>query len=464
MNKRFLPSMQYLLIGLDLLSLNLIYCTACYYYQEHFIKGLYFEYAFFMLYLNVAWLVIALVINEYGEKNIISFELFSKRSMHAFVYFLLLGNAYLFFSHQFNISRTFTIVVLISFALSLLFNRFLYLFIYHYYKKNGNLMNKVVIIGYNNLSKKLAGYLEKDFSNKSIIGFCEEPENVHELSNYPILSNVSDTLFACREHGASEIYSTIAPDQNPDIYRIINDAEFNCIRFRMIPNLEMFIDVHGRIDFLNDMPVISLRNEPLEDFSNRMKKRFFDVVFSAVVIVFLLSWLMPIIALLIKLSSKDPVLFLQNRLGRDNKIFKVYKFRTLRTNDNDHDFKQVTKNDNRVLKVGRFLRKTSLDELPQFFNVFMGHMSICGPRPHPLALNDTYKKIVDKYMVRQFLKPGITGWAQVNGFRGETINAVKMQKRIEFDLWYLENWNLWLDVKIIFLTAFKMVKGDENAF
>ncbi|HLK28111.1 MAG TPA: undecaprenyl-phosphate glucose phosphotransferase [Puia sp.] len=464
MSKRFLPSMQALLLTMDLVALNLVYIIACYYFQNHFIRGLYTLYAFFMAYLNISWLIISFVVKQYSEKNMMSFELFSKRSTQAFIYFLLLGNIYLFFSHQFYISRMFTVIVLMSFAFALLFNRFLYLIISNYYKKNGALSNKVVIIGYNNLSKKLAGYLERDFSNKSVVGFCEESENVNELSNYPILSNVSSALDICMEHGASEIYSTIAPEQNPDIYRLIDNAELNCIRFKVIPDLKFFVDGHGQIDFINDIPIISLRPDPLEDISNRMKKRAFDIVFSSLVIIFLLSWLIPIIALLIKLSSRGPVFFVQDRLGRDNKIFKVYKFRTLRHNRNEKGFKQVTKNDDRIFALGKFLRKTSLDELPQFFNALLGQMSICGPRPHPLALNDAYKKIVDKYMVRQFLKPGITGWAQVNGFRGETENALKMKRRIEFDLWYLENWSLWLDVKIIFLTVFNMFKGEANAF
>jgi len=464
MSRRFLPSMQFLLASLDLLSLNLIFCVASYYYKEHFIKGLYFEYAFFMLFLNVAWLITAVIVNEYGQENIGSFESFSKRSLRAFTYFILLGLVYLFFSHQFLISRSFAVLVLTSFALALIFNRFLYLFIYSYYKKHGDLLNKVVIIGYNPLSRKLAGYLERDFSNKTVVGYCEEYEKVDELSNYPILSNIRGAMAACMEHGASEIYSTIAPGQHPEIYNLINEAELNCIRFKVIPDMQLYISKSGQIDFLNDLPIISLRNDPLEDIGNKMKKRLFDVIFSMLIVIFLLSWLMPLIALVIKLTSKGPVFFRQKRLGKDNKIFKVLKFRTMKIVEDDKDFRQATKGDDRITPIGRFLRKSSLDELPQFFNVIAGHMSVCGPRPHPLALNDTYKKIVDQYMVRQFLKPGITGWAQLNGFRGETRETSKMKKRIEFDLWYLENWSLWLDVKVIFLTAFKMIKGDANAF
>jgi putative colanic acid biosynthesis UDP-glucose lipid carrier transferase len=456
--------MQSVLVGLDLLFLNAIFCSACYYFQAQFVKGLYFYYAVFMLYLNIAWLCTALVVNQYSEKSISSFEGFAKRSVRAYVYFLLLGVTYLFFSKQVYISRLFTMVVLLGFALALLFNRFLYIFLFSHSRSIGLHLNKVVIVGYNDVSKKLASYLEKDLSSKSVVGFCESLENVKELSHYPILGNIDEVLAVCEEYGVSEIYSTIAPHQNPEIGRLIHDADFNCIRFKVVPDLGYFISRLGQIDYLNDLAVISMRPEPLEDVGNRIKKRMFDIVFSLAVTVFILSWLFPLIAVLIKLSSKGPVLFIQKRSGRNNKVFNVLKFRTLAHQKEEHGFQQVRKHDNRVFPFGRFLRKTSLDELPQFFNVLAGQMSVCGPRPHPLPLNDAYKSVVDNFMVRQFLKPGITGWAQVNGLRGETESKGKMARRVEADLWYLENWSFWLDVKIVFLTIFNAVKGEENAF
>jgi putative colanic acid biosynthesis UDP-glucose lipid carrier transferase len=217
------------------------------------------------------------------------------------------------------------------------------------------------------------------------------------------------------------------------------------------------------IDYLKEIPVISLRKEPLEDLGNRIKKRIFDIVVSAMVIVFVLSWLIPLVSLLIWLESRGPVFFAQPRTGKNNKSFLCLKFRSMKTN-NAAQAKQATKNDDRITKVGKFLRRTSLDEFPQFINVFRGEMSLVGPRPHMLQHTDQYSRIIGQYMVRQFLKPGITGWAQVNGFRGETKAVEQMEKRVEHDLWYLENWNLFLDMKIIFMTAFNTIKGDKNAF
>jgi lipopolysaccharide/colanic/teichoic acid biosynthesis glycosyltransferase len=179
--------------------------------------------------------------------------------------------------------------------------------------------------------------------------------------------------------------------------------------------------------------------------------------------VFVFSWLFPIIAIIIKLNSKGPVFFKQKRSGLDNDNFGCYKFRSMYF-DEKRDGVQATKGDSRITTVGAFLRKTSLDELPQFLNVLLGQMSVVGPRPHPLWLNDKYRDNIEKYMLRHFIKPGITGLAQVKGFRGETTDPVMMERRIKMDVFYLENWSFLLDIKIIFMTVFGFLKGDENAF
>jgi putative colanic acid biosynthesis UDP-glucose lipid carrier transferase len=354
-------------------------------------------------------------------------------------------------------------VVLSSILISLLINRFLYLGIYYYFKKKLWLVSKVVIIGYNPLSKKLVDYLSEDSLNKEVIGFCEEYENVHELSNYPILSNVSNALEVCKLHGATEIYSTVAPEHNHALYQLIQGADDNCIRFKIVPDMGFFFKKQMHIDYLKEIPVISLRNEPLEDIGNRIKKRIFDIVISFFVVVFILSWLIPIIGLLIWLQSKGPIFFAQTRTGKNGKDFTCLKFRSMKVN-RYANLRQATANDDRLTPIGKFLRRTSLDEFPQFLNVLRGNMSIVGPRPHMVKHTDEYSRLVGQYMVRQFLKPGITGWAQVNGYRGETRTLDMMQKRVEHDLWYLENWSLFLDMKIMAMTAFNTLKGDSHAF
>ena len=193
-----------------------------------------------------------------------------------------------------------------------------------------------------------------------------------------------------------------------------------------------------------------------------MLKRAFDLVFSTVVLICSPVIFIPI-AIAVKLSSPGPVFFKQKRTGFKGKEFNCYKFRTMRVNA-DSDEVQATRNDPRKTRVGEFLRKTSLDELPQFINVFLGDMSVVGPRPHMVKHTLDYSKIIDKYMLRHLIKPGITGWAQVNGYRGETRELWQMERRVEYDVWYIEHWNFWLDIKIIFLTVFNAFKGEKNAF
>ena len=192
-------------------------------------------------------------------------------------------------------------------------------------------------------------------------------------------------------------------------------------------------------------------------------KRSFDILFSLFIILFVFSWLYPILALLIKLESRGPVFFIQLRTGRNNTHFKCYKFRSMRVN-NEADKKQATLNDHRITRIGAFMRKTSLDELPQFFNVLLGNMSIVGPRPHMISHTEEYSQLTEKYTSRHLLRPGITGWAQVLGLRGEVKNAEAILKRVEADVWYLKNWSFQLDLKIIFLTFLITLKGDKNAY
>ncbi|MFI5162384.1 MAG: exopolysaccharide biosynthesis polyprenyl glycosylphosphotransferase [Sphingobacteriales bacterium] len=208
-------------------------------------------------------------------------------------------------------------------------------------------------------------------------------------------------------------------------------------------------------------PALSPGTEPGR-LLNRMVKRAFDICLALFVIVFIMSWLVPVLAVLIKSESKGPVFFRQLRSGRNNKPFACYKFRSMKVNSAS-DERQARRGDDRITKIGAFIRRTSIDELPQFFNVLFGNMSTVGPRPHMLSHTKQYEQLIDTYMLRHFLKPGITGWAQVNGLRGEA-NTESMQKRVELDVWYLENWSFLLDLKIILLTIRNSIKGDENAF
>jgi putative colanic acid biosynthesis UDP-glucose lipid carrier transferase len=211
------------------------------------------------------------------------------------------------------------------------------------------------------------------------------------------------------------------------------------------------------------MPILSLKREPLEDFGNSFRKRSFDFTVSLFAVVFILSWLIPLLGILIFLESPGPIFFKQVRTGRNNKNFNCLKFRSMKMNK-DSDVNQATRNDKRVTFIGSIIRKTSLDEFPQFINVLKGDMSIVGPRPHMVKHTSDYSKLVEGYMSRHFLKPGITGWAQIHGYRGEIKEAQQIIKRVEADIWYSENWSFWLDVKIVFLTILHLITSNKNVY
>ncbi len=463
MNKQLKNYLQKSLIAMDLLALNMAYILSHFIFDSRIEETAFRAYLQFWIILNTFWLVIAFICRTYSDSNIIHFESFTKRTAQVYLLWLIAILFYLFFSRQFEVSRYFIFVTILIFGISLFMNRFLYLGIQNYFKKRNQLSNKVLIIGYNETAKKLENYFEEEGFNAHLLGFVEDEKNVTELTRHPIISDIKHTIQTAIDLDVQEIFSTITPEQNKEIYTLMNKAESECIRFKIVPDLSIFINKPVIINYVRDLPVLSLRSEPLDDVGNRFKKRTLDVVVSALVCIFVLSWLVPLLGLLIKLESRGPIFFVQIRSGRNNKTFRCYKFRSMRVNK-ESDTKQATKNDNRITRIGKFIRKTSLDEFPQFFNVLKGEMSLVGPRPHMVKHTTDYSKIVDQFMVRQFLKPGITGWAQVNGLRGEITDNEQIINRVNEDLWYLENWTIWLDIRILFLTVYKVFKGDEKAF
>ena len=380
-----------------------------------------------------------------------------------FFLFTVAALIYLYFMREIGISRLFMFIFFVAFSCSVFFNRLIYLFTYLYFRKKDYLVKRVLIIGHNDVARKLAMELENQGMHMQIVGFCEEETNIHELSTYPILSNRAQAVQISAEYKVNEIYSTILPEQDRSIYALMEEADLALIRFKLVPDLTYFVKRPMYVNYIGDIPILSPRSEPLDDIANRIKKRGIDLAISIMAILFVLWWLIPIISLLIWLESKGPVFFVQKRSGVNNETFNCLKFRSMKMNTEANQ-KQATRDDDRFTKIGRFLRKTSLDEFPQFFNVLTGNMSIVGPRPHMLQHTEDYSQLYDQYMIRQFLKPGITGWAQIHGHRGEITSLNDIKNRVEHDLWYMENWNQWLDFKIIFLTAYNMIRGEENAF
>lgn len=460
MNSRYVNLFRFFFVCIDLLALNIIHYALTIATDRIPYKG---EQKYLLLFLvaNMAWLISAYGTSLYINDSVPSFERFARRTMKSFAIYVAVMGLFIFVYH-YPYSRLFIMLNFVSFGAILLCSRLVLLAGNFYMTKSNKTIKKIVIVGYNDISKKLAySFLQKN--NFQLDGYFENPKHIKELSILPIIGNIGECVPYAIENNINEIYSTISPEINSSIYDMAQLAEKSLIRFKFVPDFKLYVNRNTHIEYMDEFPILSLRPEPLEDMNNSIKKRFFDIVISTLTIIFILSWLVPLMAILIKLTSKGPVFFVQLRSGKDNRQFRCYKFRSLAVND-DANVKQVTKDDNRITKLGRIMRKTNLDEMPQFFNVLKGDMSVVGPRPHMLQHTENYSKILSEYMIRHFLKPGITGWAQINGCRGEIKNDSQLRKRIKHDIWYMENWSLLLDIKIIFLTIYNTIKGDKNAF
>lgn len=281
-------------------------------------------------------------------------------------------------------------------------------------------------------------------------------------SNANVRGRIEDVKPFVLENNVDEIYCSLNEISNEQLKDLVDFADENNRTLKFIPDTKEIFSKNLKIDYYEMFPVLSLRKTMLHDPVTKAFKRGFDIAFSMLVIVLLLSWLTPILAILIKLESRGPVFFKQGRPGIDEKEFFCYKFRSMRINKTTEQ--EASKNDPRVTRIGRILRKTSLDEMPQFLNVLIGDMSVVGPRPHLWSQNKAYGTRIKKYMVRHYVKPGITGLAQVRGYRGEIETDEDMVNRIKFDVFYIENWSILLDLKIIVQTVINIFKGEEKAY
>lgn len=411
---------------------------------------------------NYLWLLSAVYFGLYSRKFIHSLTHIYKLTFKSFILFTFLFFPYIALSNGNPSSTGFLVQFYLVIMVLMLVNRFLYTISEKLLKKYFKITQSVAILGSNDMSMRLAGYFQESDNHFTFEGFLSKDDTSYLDSSGCVLPSIVNQIESAAHSGIKDIYVSLGADRHTEYVLLQKEAEKHCMRLKLVPDIaNSSIVNHLKISYMGGFAVLSHRNEPLEEIENRFKKRCFDIVFSSLVIVFILSWLYPIIGLIIKLQSPGPVLFKQLRSGKNNKSFVCYKFRSMKVNEG---FRQATKDDDRITKIGKFLRKTSLDELPQFFNVLKGDMSTIGPRPHVLTMTKEYSQIINQYMVRHFLKSGITGWAQVNGFRGETKDPELMRKRVEYDIWYLENWSMWLDIKIIFKTIIQVAKGDENVY
>lgn len=372
---------------------------------------------------------------------------------------LLLVITIVLFIQQIDISRTFILLTQLYFSVLIFIWRFLFFYSVRLYRKRGFNYRNIVVVGYGELSHELERYFRAhpEYGYK-LLGFFDKRGHGKN-----ILGEVKSLFSYCTKNPVDEIYCCLPYVRYSQIKEIIDFSDNNFIKVKLIADFRGFSLKGVELERYDYIPVLNVTSMPLDDRKSLLVKRFFDVIFSSLIILFIFSWLFPLVALAIKLDSKGPIFFKQKRTGRGNETFWCLKFRTMYVNGKS-EIKQATKGDSRITKVGEFLRKTSIDELPQFFNVFNGSMSVVGPRPHMLRHTEEYSKVVEKFMVRHFVKPGITGLAQAKGYRGETKTVVSMKNRVKLDRFYIENWSIFLDLKIILLTILSLFKGDENAY
>lgn len=327
---------------------------------------------------------------------------------------------------------------------------------------------KVVIIGSGTTANALYNFFTGKMTKVYRLWENTDPSQFQEDNeNEEIIKQVNKVKDFCKRNDVREIYCTLPITSKSIIEDISEFADNNYIQFRLANDFNLLSQKDIQVYFYDQTPIITMRKDPLSSLTNRTVKRAFDLIFSSLVLLLIFPPMLLVIGTFIKLSSPGPIFYMQTRSGRKNRSFKCFKFRTMVANADklSEKYVQATKGDPRITKIGAFLRKTSLDEFPQFINVFLGHMSVVGPRPHPLKLNDIYAKKIQNYFFRYYITPGITGFAQINGYRGETMSDPGlMKKRVELDSWYIQNWSLLLDIKIIIKTFTSVFTGDENAY
>ena len=385
------------------------------------------------------------------------------RNMVPFVFLsvctLLVFHFHFSHSRYFGLFYVALIIVIISYRL--ISRHFLEL-----YRKKGGNVRKVVLVGsHENMQELYHAMTDDPTSGYRVLGYFEDFPSGRYPQEVPYLGQPNEVSVFLEKHAGeiNQLYCSLPSARSAEIVPIINYCENHLLYFHGVPNVCKGFPQRIWHSMIGNMPILNLRYEPLSKVENRFLKRLFDIMLSGIFLVTVFPVIYLIVGTIIKLTSPGPVFFKQMRTGLNGREFKCYKFRSMRVND-EADKKQATVDDPRKTKFGNFLRRSNIDELPQFINVFRGEMSIVGPRPHMLAHTETYARLIDKYMVRHFIKPGVTGWAQTHGFRGETKELSQMEGRVQSDIWYMEHWTILLDLYIIYKTIVNAIIGEKNAY
>lgn len=412
---------------------------------------------YYTFFISCAWFVIAANLGFYEVYRYTKVIAILNCTLKQAVIFTVCCFAIAYFYHDSYSLKAILLFTTVSVTLILGFKLFIYFFLRKFRILFGRNYRRVVLIGKQGSVKPLKRFFEEnpDYGYKLIEVFDLNHHKADDYFNiiFPfILDNEIDEIY-CSMHDLS----------SKQVEECILFADNNLKTLKFIPSKKQLLSLNTVFEYYDYIPVISQRKISLDDSMHKVVKRIFDIVFSSVIIILILSWLTPILAIIIRLDSKGSLFFVQKRNGLNNKEFNCFKFRSMGINELS-DVAQASKNDTRITRVGKFIRRTSIDELPQFFNVLFGNMSVVGPRPHMVKHTNMYAERIDKFMVRHLIKPGITGLAQIKGFRGEIETDKDIINRVRYDIFYIEKWSLLLDIKIIFNTVYNALKGDRKAY
>lgn len=463
LNKKQAYLIQWLIGMGDLFIINLVFLVVVYVMSDYYVTPIFGKIREVVLLLNFCYLFALTFAPLQLHESVIFIEKIAQRSFLLITIHLLLFITCLIFLNLGDSLATFLVVYYIASILSFTSWRIFVRITLKLYRRKGHNSKRIVIVGAGKNGLDLYQVMKNDLAyGFDIAGFFDDNVSLkYSLPNYLGMTHeVEDYLV---QNEIDEVYCTLPGTQDAKILRILNFAEKNMTRFYIVPELYRNVKKSLVLEMIESIPLLTVRTEPLQFAYNRALKRSFDILFSISVLLTIYPVLYVVIGICIKLSSRGPVLFKQVRTGMYGQDFECFKFRTMKVNA-EADSLQAAKDDPRKTKIGDFLRKSNLDEFPQFINVLFGDMSVVGPRPHMLKHTELYSFLIDKYMVRHLVKPGVTGWAQVTGYRGETKTLEQMEGRVKRDVWYLENWSFFLDLKIIVLTLVNMFKGEKNAF
>lgn len=416
-----------------------------------------FPYFNYVIFLTIGWLLLSLRSGFYEIYRFSHLSYIMSLIGKQTVVFALMVFSFFGFYNELTTSATTIFKYLIAVIVAITIAKLAIYFLLKKYRLYlGGNIRKVVIIGLNQKTDQL----RKFFTSNPVYGYklCK---------TFDLKGDDKVSIEACMDYilkeEIDEVYSSVAEIGNKDLIKLIDFVDNNLKVLKFLPDNKEIYSKKLDFTYYGVLPILTMRKIPMDEPFNKFLKRSFDIVLSLLIIVGILSWLTPILGLMIKLESKGPVFFKQKRNGLDYKEFYCFKFRSMKPNPMAH-LHQISKGDERVTKVGRVIRKTSIDELPQFINVLKGEMSVVGPRPHMVSHTHMYAERIDKFMVRHFIKPGITGLAQVSGYRGEVEDDHHIINRVKYDIFYLENWSLFLDIKIVFQTIFNAIRGEERAY